>query len=93
MDWVVGFQNVPVTINTSVTMHPSRGPLTTSVGLDYLMGEGEVLILDVWINPAFKEQISAIELMCITHFATGELVRALDAKQQTEREWKGVVYG
>lgn len=87
MDWVVGFQNVPVTINTS------RGPLTTSVGLDYLMGEGEVLILDAWLNPVFKEQISAMELMCITQAAAGKLVRALDSKQRTKRKWKGVVYG
>ena len=87
MDWICGNQDVPVTVPTL------RGRISTILGITYVNGEGEVLILDVWINQFFKNQTDRVEQARAVNEASRILVKALDSKPRMTREWEGVLYG
>ena len=63
------------------------------LGITYVNGEGEVLILDVWINQFFKNQTDRVEQARAVNEASRILVKALDSKPRMTREWEGVLYG
>ncbi len=87
-DWICGFKNMPVTLRAyDGKIYP------TFVGLTYMHGGGEVLILEGWINPVLKTQIDEVDQTRLVAQAAQNLVKILDGARRQPRVWEGVYYG